>query len=87
MIKARKVINKLHVEMGRDGYSELYVDQVTNDVIFITRHNPVTRQAVILVAHSAFSDNAHSMAPIPPLRIWGTLEKIALEASISVPAR
>lgn len=44
MIKARRIINNLHVEMGLEGYTELYVDQVTSDVIFITRHNPVTRE-------------------------------------------
>lgn len=44
MIAARKAINDIHVEMGEAGFEELYVDQVTSDIIFVTRHNPATRE-------------------------------------------
>lgn len=69
MIKARQIINNLHTEMGREGFSELYVDQVTSDVIFVTRHNPVTREALTLIAFSAFHQHAGPNSHIPPLKV------------------
>jgi glycogen debranching enzyme len=47
MIAARKAINDIHVEMGQSGFEELYVDQVTPDIIFVTRHNPITREVCV----------------------------------------
>ena len=37
IIKAKSFLNQLHVEMARTGFSELYVDQLTHDIVAITR--------------------------------------------------
>ncbi|CAD5217959.1 unnamed protein product [Bursaphelenchus xylophilus] len=54
LIEARKKLNELHVELCALGYSEVFVDQYNVDVVAITRHNPVTRESVLLIAHCCF---------------------------------
>ncbi|KAH7710427.1 glycogen debranching enzyme [Aphelenchoides avenae] len=63
MIKARKLFNDLHYRLSKDGFSEIFVDQVNADVVAITRHNPVTRESVLLIAHTCFSTSAFRWKP------------------------
>lgn len=55
MIAARKLLNDLHVDLCARGFSEVFVDQYNEDLVAITRHNPNTRESVLLMAHCAFS--------------------------------
>jgi len=55
MIKARRLLNELHVKMAEGGFIEIFVDQVSPDVIAITRHNPHTRESYLLIAHCCFN--------------------------------
>lgn len=41
---ARAALNQLHLQLARDGYSEVYVDQMDADVIAVTRHEPRSRK-------------------------------------------
>ena len=34
---------------------QLYVEQVTKDVVAVTRHNPVSHQNVVMVTRSAYA--------------------------------
>lgn len=54
LVLARKLLNDLHVELCALGYTELFVDQYNPDVVAITRHNPVTRESVLLISHTCF---------------------------------
>ncbi|KAI1711883.1 glycogen debranching enzyme, glucanotransferase domain-containing protein [Ditylenchus destructor] len=55
MIKARRLFNDLHTELSANGFSEIFVDQVNEDIVAITRHNPRTHESVLLISHCCFS--------------------------------
>ncbi|XP_048587758.1 glycogen debranching enzyme-like isoform X2 [Nematostella vectensis] len=93
IMTTKRAINELHRRLGEEGYSQVYVDQIHQDVHAITRHCPDKRKTVVMVAHSAFSDPPDHLKPtqtnlqvnmqgIPPLNIPGEFEEILLEAMI-----
>lgn len=55
------------------------------DIVAVTRHNPVTHQSVILVAHTAFSHPNPNAGPtgVRPLIFEGSLDEIILEAELT----
>ncbi|XP_050668408.1 glycogen debranching enzyme isoform X6 [Leptidea sinapis] len=81
---ARRHLNELHVHLARDGYHEVFVDQMDEHVVAVTRHDPVSRKSVIVVAHTCFGAPSATPAPrtLRPLRFEGQLDEILLEASI-----
>ena len=84
IIKAKKAFNELHLELVSTGYSQVYVDQMTADVVAVTRHNPETHQSIVLVAHTAFKhpgDHAQQ-GYIRPLVLDGQLSEVVLESFI-----
>ena len=85
IIKAKRALNDLHYELGASGYSQVYVDQMTPDVVAVTRHCPVTHQSIVLVAHTAFrhpDDNSANQGYIKPLVLDGRVEEVILEAHL-----
>lgn len=64
------------------GFSEIFVDQVNDDVIAITRHNPNEGTSIVLIARTSFNanQNQHSSSPIKPLTIEGQIARILIEA-------
>lgn len=75
----------MHLELGTAGYSQVYVDQMTTDVVAVTRHCPVTHQSIVLVAHTAFNhpDEGAQQGYIKPLVLDGRVEEVVLEAQLS----
>ncbi len=53
IIKAKRALNDMHHELGTSGFLQVYVDQMTADVVAVTHHCPVT--TIVLVAHTAFN--------------------------------
>jgi glycogen debranching enzyme len=54
-IKAKFALNKLHFEMGTNGYTEIFVDLLDDEVIAVTRSNPSTHKSFVLLSRTAFS--------------------------------
>lgn len=51
----------------------MYVDQVDEDVVAVTRHSPSSHQSVVSVCHTAFKNPKHHQYPkeVPPMFIPG----------------
>ena len=42
LCKAKQALNNLHYRLGKEGFNEVFVDQMDSDVVAVTRHNPNT---------------------------------------------
>lgn len=59
---------------------QVFVDQVSEHVVTVTRHNPVTHDTVVLVAYTSFCPPAHIAAQhLRPLKVQGNLDEILFE--------
>ncbi|XP_076266629.1 glycogen debranching enzyme isoform X2 [Rhynchophorus ferrugineus] len=87
IITAKRALNELHYRLGKEGYNQVYVDQMNSDVVAVTRHNPETHSSFVLVAFTAFGhpdiNAGNYQIDLKPLRIEGVLDEIVLEASMS----
>lgn len=85
IVAARRALNALHGQLADEGFDQVYVDQMTPDVVAVTRHSPTTHQSVILVAHTAFAspDPMAGATGVRPLRFEGNLDEIILEADLT----
>ena len=85
IIAAKKILNALHKQLAEEGYNEIYVDQVTEEIIAVTRHCPAHHKSYILMAHTAFwppgewaiattSGPNIGFSDVPPLTIQGQIK-------------
>ena len=53
--------------------AQVFVDQLRDDVVSVTRHNPHTHDSVVLVARTAFHvpDDAEHTGYIRPVTVQG----------------
>ena len=65
--------------------SQIFVDQVTEELVAVTRHCPATHQSMIMVAHTSFHPPEHWATPtstrlntgysdVPPLYVQGRIK-------------
>lgn len=88
IISVKRALNILHGQLAEEGFSEVFVDQMNDDIVAITRHSPTTHESVILVAHTAFSNPAPYTGPsgVKPLCFEGCLDEIIFEAELHAKA-
>lgn len=79
ILPLRRIINGVLQQELSQGFSEIFVDQVNDDVIAITRHNPVDGRSIVLIARTAFSKNIEH-CPIRNIPIEGKISRILFEA-------
>lgn len=82
IVKVKLDLNNLHVFMAKSGFKEVFVDTLTDDIISITRHNPVSHQSIILYAHTSFSAK-HTNGVLNNVSIPGLVEEVILEGRLS----
>ncbi|EYB99073.1 hypothetical protein Y032_0125g1273 [Ancylostoma ceylanicum] len=81
IVEARRILNELHIFLAKAQFTQVFVDQMSFDVVGITRHNPITHDTIVVVSHTAFNkqiihrDRVH-LRHIP---IGGVLEEILFE--------
>lgn len=86
IIAAKRALNKLHWKLMIEGFSQTSVEHMTDDIVSVTRHNPVTHESIILVAHTAFQrhDPDSGASFISSLPIQGRLSEVIVEAQVVV---
>ncbi|XP_021957483.1 glycogen debranching enzyme isoform X2 [Folsomia candida] len=85
IISAKKVLNKLHMKLGQEGFSEVFVDQMDYDIVAVTRHHPTTHARIVLVTYTAFSYpgcDFHRTGNVKDLAFEGVLEDVLFEARL-----
>lgn len=82
ILAARRAINTLHQELGAGGFLQVYVDQVDEDIVAVTRHSPSSHQSVVAVCRTAFRNPKTSFysKEVPQMCIPGKIEEVVLEA-------
>ena len=80
MVTARHALISLHSRLAREGFTEVFVDQLNRDVVCVTRHSPLDRRSVLLAAHTAFFPGNTLPADGLKVEVEGRLTKILLEA-------
>ena len=74
-------------------FLQIYVDQVTEEIVAVTRHCPSSHQSMILMAHTAFWQPDEWAIPtqskprthyvhVPPLTVPGVVKEVVLEARL-----
>ncbi|XP_060552915.1 glycogen debranching enzyme-like isoform X1 [Ruditapes philippinarum] len=89
--RAKTLLNNLHFMMGdssvandlkeKHNFSQVYVDQVDEHTVSVTRHNPVTHESIVLIARTAFSkpQEPEKTPYIRPVTLQGMVETILFE--------
>ncbi|KAK4475741.1 hypothetical protein MN116_001003 [Schistosoma mekongi] len=81
IVKPKSILNELHQWLSSEGFSETFVDQVTPNILAVTRFCPETREAVLLITHTAFHDpgpNPHH-TDFHPIRLGGRVNRLLCE--------
>ncbi|XP_063431014.1 glycogen debranching enzyme-like [Mytilus trossulus] len=80
----KKILNELHFKLGYEKYSEVYVDNLRDDVVAVTRHNPNNHDSVVLVARTAFQhpQDPHGTGYIKPIVVQGRVKEVLFEGRV-----
>ena len=79
LLPLRRMLNgPLQRELAQN-FTEIFVDQVNDDVIAITRHNPLDGRSIVLMARTSFSGHTQP-CHIKPIPIQGQISRILFEA-------
>ncbi|XP_062848726.1 glycogen debranching enzyme-like isoform X2 [Trichomycterus rosablanca] len=84
ILAGKLALNKLHQELAEKGFTQVYVDQLDEDTVAITRHSPRTHQSVVTVSRTAFKNpkTHHYRESVSPMYIPGQIDEVILEAQI-----
>ncbi|KAJ9655240.1 bifunctional 4-alpha-glucanotransferase/amylo-alpha-1,6-glucosidase [Neophaeococcomyces mojaviensis] len=67
----KKLFNQIHTLMGRDGYTETFLDH-QGENITLHRVHPGSRKGYFLIAHTAFPGSGNGNGGLRPVHLAGT---------------
>jgi glycogen debranching enzyme len=70
----KKLLNNIHVTMGKEGYDETYIHH-DNEYITVHRVHPKTRKGYFCIAHTAYPGYGTGNGGFPPVTLPGTKAK------------
>lgn len=70
----KTLLNRLHIQMGTEGYDETYIHH-DGEYITVHRVHPKTRRGIFLVAHTAFPGHGEGNEVLKPICLAGTRAK------------
>ncbi|KAK3091545.1 hypothetical protein FSP39_020658 [Pinctada imbricata] len=81
--EGKRYLNRLHYNLGKNGFTEVFVDQLSHDTVAVTRHNPLSHDSVLMIARTAFHkpDNPNHLYQVRPVTVEGQVEEVLFEAS------
>jgi glycogen debranching enzyme len=83
LVYAKSVFNQLHARLSSEGYTRMIADQLSPNILIITRQHPITNATVILIGHADAVKDPDVVEKIEPLTIQGTIEEILFEMNLS----
>lgn len=84
IVIGKRALNALHYKLGKEGYDQVFVDQVDTDIVCVTRHCATTRETVVLISFTAFQHPSGDKTGIGKgVTVSGIVESIIMEASLS----
>ncbi|KAI9827614.1 MAG: hypothetical protein M1826_006276 [Phylliscum demangeonii] len=83
--KVRKLTNRLHTTMGKEGYDETYIHH-EGEYITVHRVHPRSRRGYFLIAHTAFPGSGAGEGALEPTHLSGTKAKLVGSWSLEVDA-
>ncbi|KAG8263282.1 4-alpha-glucanotransferase activity protein [Homalodisca vitripennis] len=81
IVAGKRALNNLHYQLGKNGFDQVFVDQVTEDVVCVTRHSATSRETVVLVAFTGFHPDKNVVGR--GVTVSGNVDYIILEASLA----
>ncbi|XP_076027570.1 glycogen debranching enzyme-like [Genypterus blacodes] len=82
LLAAKLALNRLHQDLSAQGFTQVYVDQLDDDVVAVTRHCPSSHQSVVAVSRRAFHNPEEQCCrrDLPPMFLPGQIQEVVLEA-------
>ena len=71
----KKLLNRLHTMMGKDGYEETFIDH-QGEYITVHRLHPLKRKGYLVAAHTAYPGCGHGYGFLSPVHLRGTKAKL-----------
>lgn len=82
IVAGKRVLNELHSDLGRRGFDQVYVDQIDNDIVCVTRNNSKTHEKVVLSSYTSFSTPFNQNGSGKKIIVDGKIESILIEGSL-----
>ena len=86
----KKLLNQIHVMMGKDGYDETHIHH-EGEFVTVHRVHPLSRKGYFAVAHTAFPGYGNGNGSLSPVHLAGTKAKLlgswTLEVDASEPTK
>ncbi|CAK7568449.1 MAG: bifunctional 4-alpha-glucanotransferase/amylo-alpha-1,6-glucosidase [Sporothrix epigloea] len=67
----KKLLNQIHVLMGKDGYAETHIHH-EEEYVTVHRVHPESRKGYFLIAHTAYSGYGNGNGAFSPVNLTGT---------------
>lgn len=82
IVAGKKALNKLHFDLGKRGFDQVFVDQIDKDIVCVTRHNGKTHEKVILIAYTSFTTPSNQNGLGKGITVSGHFQNVLFEASL-----